>query len=391
MINKKVAGTIIIGAVLCTSIGVGYNKILANDNKDNVILLNYSAAKKQSKTDSFKINSLSSNEALDWVSDNEILTLNKKGEQQDINSPKLKYYNYYLSIYNINTGKTRDFKNVTSDLENIKISPDKKYVIYVEPKYIPKVGSDEWKKDLNSGKLFSRSVKILNLATGEITDFKLEDKGKEANYSWIDKDKLFVYYPNEKNKWTIENINGTIYKTGYFKTSSSPYLAWPAYNLNIKVLFNDVSGNFIIQQNDPYMDNVTNKSTYYCVNVKTNEMKEIYRSKGACLDYFVNMSGIYILDYINNETKLVCFDNNGVKNGEYIYKTDTMLCDVTRAGDRAALMQNGALNILDIKTGKLTKVYDGLFRNNMIAPKWNNDGTALIFNVQDKVDILKIQ
>lgn len=391
MINKKVAGIIIIGAILCTSIGVGYNKISANANKDNIVLLNYSSAKNQPKTDSFKINSLSSNEALDWVSDNEILTLNKKGERQDINSPKLKYYNYYLSIYNINTGKTRDFKNVTSDWGDIKISPDKKYVIYVEPKYIPKVGSDEWKKDLNSGKFFSRSVKILNLATGEITDFKSEYKDQQANYSWIDKDKLFIYYPNEKNKWIIENIDGTIYKTGYFKTSGSPYSAWPAYNLNIKVLFNDVSGNFVMRQSGPYVNNATNKSTYYYVNVKTNEMKEIYISKGFSLGYFVNRSGIYILDYIGNETKLIYFDSNGAKNGEYSYKTNTILCDVTRDGDRAALMQNGALNILDLKTGKLTKVYDGLFRNNIITPKWNNDGTALIFNVQDKVDILKIQ
>lgn len=410
MINKKVTTALILSAVLCTSVGVGYKQVFASGNKQNVTLLKYTAAKTTNNARSFKINSLSCGEAVGFLSNNEVLILNKKSGDQTKNIP----YNFSLSIYNINTGNTREFKDVNSDGDEIKISPDKKYVLYVEPKPIPEVGSTEWQNDLNSGKLLNRSVKILNLATGETKDFKAEYKTKEANYSWIDNDKLFVYYPQEGNKWDVENIDGKVYKTGNFKAPNSG-TAWPAYNLNIKVSGNDVSGNFVIEADDKAVMGVATKSTYYSVNVKTNEMKQIYKPvEGAASQYAVENNTILIQDYENSltSTNFVRFNADGSKLSDtkidsapftpigygpsysisndgkkvaFRIKTSNVLNDTDPKQKPSYPM---SLNILDLETGKVTKVYES--KGIICDLAWSNDGTSLIFN-DGKQYILKIQ
>lgn len=412
MVKKKIIIGLLSAAVLCTSIGAGYKQIFASINKGNVTLLSYSAAKTAKVDSTFKINALSCGEAVEWLSNNEVLTLNKKSEYSDADKPSTKYPVYSFSIYNTNTGKTKDFKDVNYGGEGIKISPDKKYVLYIEPKIIPKGDSAEWQNDFKSGKIFSRSVKILNLETGKITDFKGEYKAKEANYSWIDNDKLFVYYPNEGNKWDVENIDGTIYKTGYFKAADSKSEAWPAYNLNIKVSGKDVSGNFIICVNDPAVLGQDTKSTYYSVNVATNEMKQIYKPTGVSVNYTVQNNEVLIEedDASYQYTKLVYFNTDGVKLGETkttefsrgnledVYsiskdgKTIAFPAAVRLPKDtpvKDMLKNTGtSLDVLDLSTGKVKKVYQS--KNLIKSVKWSDDGSSLIFN-DGKQYILKIQ
>lgn len=413
MIKKKVTIGLLSAAVLCTSAGIGYKQIFASNAKKNVTLLSYSAAKVAKTDTTFKINALSCGEAVEWLSDSEVLTLNKKSEYTNPNLPNAKYSSYYLSVYNTNTGKTKDFKDVNDGGDPIKISPDKKYVLYIEPKAIPKVGSTEWQNDLKSGKLFSRSVKILNLATGKINDFKGEYKAKEANYSWIDNDKLFVYYPNEGNKWNVENVDGTIYKTGNFKAPATGSNPWPAYNLNIKVSGNDVSGNFIIRVDDPSTAGQDIKSTYYSVNVATNEMKQIYKSTGVSLDYTVQNNVILIEDAKGqgNDMNLVYFNADGTKLCEaktteftresVLYSAYNISKDgKTIAFSAVVPLPKGtpikdmlkdtttSLDILDLSTGKLKKVYQS--KKLIKDMKWSQDGTSLIFN-DGKQYVLKIE
>lgn len=413
MVKKKIIIGLLSAAVLCTSVGVGYKQIFASSAKKHVTLLSYSAAKTAKTDATFKINALSCGEAVDWLSDSEILTLNKKSEYSNPNMPNTKCPVYYLSVYNTNTGKTKDFKDVNYGGEAIKISPDKKYVLYIEPKAIPLVGSTEWQNDLNSGKIFNRSVKILNLTTGKITDFKGEYKAKEANYSWIDNDKLFVYYPNEGNKWDIENVDGTIYKTGNFKAPVEGSHPWPAYNLNIKVSGNDVSGNFIIKVDDPSTAGKDIKTTYYSVNVSTNEMKQIYKSAGVSLDYTVQNNVILIEDEENSydATNLVYFNTDGVKLGEAKtteftrWRSLDSVYNISKDGKTIAFpavvkLPKGtpikqamkdtttSLDILDLSTSKVKKVYQS--KNLIKDIKWSQDGTSLIFN-DGKEYILKMQ
>ncbi|MFL0250455.1 hypothetical protein ACJDT4_08460 [Clostridium neuense] len=413
MVKKKVMIGLLSAAVLCTSAGIGYKQIFANNVKKNVTLLSYSAAKVAKTDATFKINALSCGEAVEWLSDNEVLTLNKKSEYSNPNIPGIKYPVYYLSVYNINTGKTKDFKDVNDAGDPIKISPDKKYVLYTEPKVMPQVGNTEWQNDLNSGKLFSRSVKILNLTNGKITDFKGEYKAKEANYSWIDNNKLFVYYPNEGNKWNVENVDGTIYKTGNVKAPVAGSHPWPASNLNIKVSGNDVSGNFIVEVDDPSATGEDMKSTYYSVNVATNEMKQIYRTVGTAVGYTLENNVLLIDDWNKTDdfTRLVYFNDEGVKLGEA--KTTEFnrnsavgpVYDISKDGKTIAFpaiipLPKGtpikdvikdtttSLDILDLSTGKMKKVYQS--KNLIKDIRWSQDGTSLIFN-DGKQYILKIQ
>lgn len=408
MVNKKLIVGLLSAAVLCTSAGVGYKQIFASINKQNVTLLKYTAAKTTNKARSFKINSLSCGEAVGFLSNNEVLILNKKSGDQSKNVT----YNFSLSIYNINTGNTKEFKDVNSDGDEIKISPDKKYVLYVEPKPIPQVGSTDWQNDLKSGKLLNRSVKILNLATGETKDFKAEYRTKDANYSWIDNDKVFAYYPEEANKWNIVSIDGNVYKTGNFKAPNSG-TAWPAYNVNIKVSGNDVSGNFVIEADDKSVMGVAAKATYYSVNVKTNEMKQIYKPvEGATSKYAVENNTILIQDSENSRTStnIVGVNADGSKVSDtkidnVIYAPMGPCYSISNDGKKVAFriktsnvlndtdpkqkpMYPTSLNILDLETGKVTKVYDSKVMINDLA--WSNDGTALIFN-DGKQYILKIQ
>lgn len=412
MVKKKIMIGLLSATVLCTSVGVGYKQIFASINKENVTLLSYSAAKTTKTDATFKINALSCGEAVEWLSDSEVLTLNKKSEYSDTYKPSYKHSVYSFSVYNTNTGKTKDFKDVNYGGEGIKISPDKKYVLYIEPKIIPKGGTPEWQNDYKSGKIFNRSVKILNLDTGKITDFKGEYKSKEANYSWIDNDKLFVYYPNEGNKWDIQNVDGTIYKTGYFKANDSKSNAWPAYNLNIKVSGKDVSGNFIICVDDPAVLGQNIKSTYYSVNVATNEMKQIYKPTGVSVNYTVQNNEILIEENDDSYeyTKLSYFNTDGVKLGE----TKTTEFSRERLENVYAISKDGktiafpavvplpkgtpikesvkdtttSLDILDLSTGKVKKVYQS--KNSIKSIKWSDDGSSLIFN-DGKQYILKIQ
>lgn len=417
MVKKKIMIGLLSATVLCTSVGVGYKQIFASAGKKNVTLLSYSAAKTAKVDSTFKINALSCGEAVEWLNNNEVLTLNKKAEYSNPNTPNVKYPSYYISVYNINTGKTKEFKNTNvgnfkDDDRVIKISPDKKYVLYVEPKLIPKGGSTEWQNDFNSGKIFNRSVKILNLTTGAITDFKGEYRSKEANYSWVDNDKLFVYYPNEGNKWNVQNVDGTIYKTGSFKAADSKSEAWPAYNLNIKVSGKDVSGNFIIRVDDPSIAGQDIKSTYYSVNVATNEMKQIYKPTGASVNYIVQNNEILIEedDSSYKYTKLVYFNTDGVKLGET--KTNELsrgdledVYSISKDGKTIAfpaavrlpkdtpvkdMLKNTetSLDVLELSTGKVKKVYQS--KNLINSVKWSDDGSSLIFN-DGKQYILKIQ
>lgn len=392
MVGKKVIGVLLMSAVVVSASAYGYTKVFAVTPKSNVVVLNYAAPKNEEKPVSFKINSLHNLESLDWLSDNEILISNKKG---DLESPDSKQDIMYFSIYNIDTGKTKDYKNVNAG-EFISVSPDKKYVLYQEPKYIPKIESSEWSNDINSGKLFNYSIKLLNLITGETTDLKTEYKNKETNYEWVDNDKLLMFYPNENEKWVIQDISGKIYKSGNFKEPSKDYMSWSAHTLDMKFSNDTATGYITLEQWDPSVAGVTLKSTYYMIDISTNQTKKIYRSEGSG-NYTVQNNVILTGDYSKDPkptTKIDYFDKSGAKKGEYLYDgiMDVDTCSISKDGSKAAITQhmplskNVTVNIIDLKTGKINKINETDSMLNSIGSnlKWNNDGTAFMFNVSNR-------
>lgn len=395
MVNKKIVCSLLTGAVICSSAVVGYKQIFASTAKKNVTVLSYSSSKNVKASTGYKITSISSGEGLAWLSSNEILTTSSKGITKNPNAPNIDYKVGYFQVYNMDTGKIKEYKDVNIGAF-YGVSPDKTYALYEEPKDIPIVESNEWKSQLNSGEIFSRSVKLLNLKTGEITSLKTELRAKEANYSWINNNTLFIYYPNEGGKWVIEDVSGKIYKSGIFKVSGFSMPAWPAYNLNIKLSGDSVSGQFIAKQDDDCVANVTDKSTYYTVDINTNKMTQIYRSKGSS-NFEVENNTLLIDDYTckydgcaTPSTKLLAFDNNGTKKSEYSFSNivSADAAEISKDGSKAVAentvpdFNNHAepsvsTNIIDMKTGKMTPISEFGNGNSF---KWNDDGTALIFN-----------
>lgn len=421
MAFKKILSIVLVCGVAVPSAAYGYSKYstaAAATKKNNVTLLNYTSSKSADKPFSFKINSLPNINALDWLSDNEILTIKETEEMKAAkkaaaeNTKKMKEAlksgkdakqvistvsfvtggSEYLSIYNIDTGKSKDFKNVNVG-RFISVSPDKRYALYEEPKDIPT--GDEWKRDLASGKLFNYSIKLLDLTTGAVSDLKTEYKNKETNYEWINNDTLLMFYPNENDKWVIQNINGTVYKSGNYKEPNANYHSWSAHALNVKISGSNVTGYITLEQWDPSVAGITLKSTYYMIDISTNTIKQIYRSESSG-NYTVQNNVILASDYSKDPkpaTKLCYFDKSGTKKGEYNFEgiADASACRISRDGSKVAFAQQMplskiiTLSILDLNTGKINKVYEtnsilNIWNMNL---KWNSDGSGLIFNTNN--------
>lgn len=408
MVMRKAFGGILAGAILVTSAKYGYDKIFAAPTRHGVTLLDYSSTTSANKPFSVKINSLKSLHVLGWLNANEVLTATKK---DDFKNPDSIQEVDYLSTYNTETGKTKEFKD-TNVSSFINISPDKKYALYEEPKSIPKVSGEEWQKDLDSGKIYNYSVKLINLQTGEVKSLSTKYKNKETNYSWVDNDKLLMFYPNENDSWVIQNLAGKEIKSGKYKEPANDYHSWNVFNLNTTAKDNNLKGAFTIQQFDPSIAGVTTKSTYFAIDSNTGAQKQLYRSNGFST-YTVQNNVLLAGDDTDkqDQTKLLWFDQAGNKKGEttvdgLVFVDRTA---ISKDGTKAAFLMNKvnskdfSINVLDFNTGKVNKVYEGnsIFVGNGVDNlSWNADGTKLSFScVTDsgdhsskaKVDIEKIK
>ncbi|MDS0527788.1 hypothetical protein NNC19_19025 [Clostridium sp. SHJSY1] len=216
---------------------------------------------------SYQIDKYENIENIEWINENEVLTLTKKEGVQNSNSTKIVRY---CSIYNLNTKKSRDFREANVD-EFLGVSSDKKYFLYSEPKIVPEVGSDKWKKADESGDLLHKNLKLLNLFTGEITDLNTEKINCSAEFRWIGNNKILVNYYTH---WSIIGINGRVYVDGNYsrKEHENPNIAGTD---DIKDLGDSVEGKFYYTQ-DIMEKNFKYISTKLCyIDVKTKEMRTL--------------------------------------------------------------------------------------------------------------------
>jgi len=184
----------------------------------------------------YQIDKYKNIESTTWINDNEVLTLTKKGE---FKNPDSTIPIRYCSIYNLNTKASKDFKDVNID-ELIGVSPDKKYVLYAEARTIPKVGSFQWQKALNLGDSLHKNVKLLNLSTGEIISVNTEKLNSDAQFIWLDNNKILANY---FDKWAIIDIAGKVYADGNYNSDKFDS-AWISGVDDIKDLGTSVEGKF---------------------------------------------------------------------------------------------------------------------------------------------------
>lgn len=231
-------------------------------SKQNIKIMAYKSSAKANEN-GFQIDKYAGIESAAWLNDNEVLTLTKK---EELKNPDASIPIRYCSIYNLNTKKSQDFKDANID-EFLGVSPDKKYVLYAEARTIPKVGSSEWQKALDSGELLHKNVKLLNLSTGEITNVNTEKLNSDAQFIWVSNNKILANY---FEKWAIIDITGKVYADGSYNADKYDD-SWISGVNDIKDLGNNVEGKFYYTQ----FKNGKEGIKLCCVDVKTKEIKTL--------------------------------------------------------------------------------------------------------------------
>lgn len=294
MTKKKVIAIILVLGIIGSAgmiIKSKYTQTVQASDQD-IKLMSYKASDVINEN-SFQIDKYENIESIAWINDNEVLTLSKKGEFKNRDSTTdVKY----CSIYNLNTKESKDFKEVNiDDHMPVKISTDKRYVLYVEPRTIPKIHSDEWQKALDSGDLLHRTIKILDLITGDIIEPGIEKNNRDAQFEWIGNDKLLINY---NDKWVITNVTGKVIEEGSFKTNSDTFVNVVGFD-DIKDLDTGLKGKMYYFQHDSKEENGDKKLLSMDINAK--EIKNIFSNKNVTDACKMGTTVMVQYDYGNNE------------------------------------------------------------------------------------------
>jgi hypothetical protein len=317
MVREKIFPLILtVGVVGCMIIyGI-------NSYKSSIQNIQVMAYKPSAKTNEkgFQIDKYKGIETTAWISDNEVLTLTKKG---DFKNPDSTVPIRYCSIYNLNTKIYKDFKDVNID-ELMGVSPDKKYVIYAEARIIPKMESSQFQEAAYSGDLFHKNVKLLNLSTGEITKIDTEKLNCNAEFIWVSNTKILVNYLHH---WKVIDTTTKLYAKGSYNAGKYDG-AWISGVDDIKDLGTSVEGKFYYTQ-----DKNGKEGVKLCtLDIVTKEIKTIFSNQ---FSRTADKKGkTIIIDNINN---------NGEKSSEGLFVNRTF---------GAIIMDEWGTQLQDIKLPK---------------------------------------
>lgn len=389
MFNKKIMSLMIAGVVGVTGCGISfaYQNSSQKCNSKNIKVLAYKASNTVLNQANYKIDKFSNIDALAMLSNNEVLTEKVTGVFPDVNNtgdfPLLN--SHMLSIYNLDTGETRDFKDVCF-FNFFGLSKDKKYALYEEDRKIPKFDSDEYKKEYVSGELFHQVVKILNLQTGEITQLKTLDMNSDDQYKWVDNNKI-LERGGYTNGWQIIDVNNKVYKSGSLgdkndRGYSSGYDYGEIADFDLKISGDDISGCFYLSaQVTPNVEST--KIQKY--DITTGQLTPVLKS-----DKDVQFSKFYDNKFI---TRFVTDKNDRHKdtiqilNPDYsVYKNipcnQQVLSVYTEdtSPDHSKLYfggRFGGLQMLDLTTGTITELYHTTVANYIDV---SSDGKQILFN-----------
>lgn len=304
MKNKK---NIIIGSALVSIFVITgvYYCTKTYSQKINVVSYKEPA---QINESGYQITKYENLDAYDWIDDDNVLVLKNNDSYNDedsLNSITC------MSIYNLDTKTYKDFDNMNMGGNSYYgVSPSGRYVLYGEPRYIPEVGSDEWKKACDSQELFHEKHDIIDLTTGYIIeDFDKVINNCSADYRWISDDKIFVNYGGE---WGILNKDGKSLKRGYFNFDNcySSYVQITGID-DIKDLGDDCDGKFYYTKDFMGSDRNVGINIY---SMDINSLKEEFIYK--CEDSFES-------DKKGKNIVMECCFNNGQANEDGVYEHRT--------------------------------------------------------------------
>jgi len=310
----------------------------------------------QTNEKGYQIDKYQNIESAAWINDHEVLTLTKKG---DFKNPDSTVPIRYCSIYNLNTKISKDFKDVNIN-EFMGVSPDKKYVLYAEAIFIPKVESSQWQNAVDSGDLFHKNVKLLNLSTGEITNADTQKLNGNAEFIWVSNNKILINY---LHKWEIIDTARKVYAKGSYNAGKFDG-AWISGVDDIKDLGPSVEGKFYYTQ-----DKNGKQGVKLCtVDVVTKKIKTIFSNKNSLnadkkgktivIDNYINNFGAIIMD----ETGKQLQDIKGRYTDDYVLSPDgskVAYIECTNSISTTPYLSHDPdqyLKIINVKTGAVKEI-----------------------------------
>lgn len=404
MAKKKIITFIILAVIIVTTGAIVFKNtdilkyIQSAKSENNIKLMNYKPAKKVN-TSGYQVDKYDKTNIAGLIDGNEVLTLTTKDVPKKTVIPTNE--NYYCSIYNLNTKNKKDFKDV--NIANLYgLSPDKKYVLYMEPVYVSKETPEEVKKSQQRGSLY-HGLKVLNLFTGQVTTLIPDHSNGE--FKWISNNKVWASF---FTGWQIIGVDGKVYASGDYDVTGNVGAWTVGYDIND--LGDTVEGKIYYTKEEDKPTSISLKS----MDIKTKEIKSLFHSDNSLnavkqgntivmdksVDHGEISRGVY-----NRTFSDIILDSNGnvLKNIDFPYYSGPNNFVLSPDGSKAAYVEydnaknpnppnnttaNGkkantdvnnvpcTLKIIDIKTGSSKEIIKCPEISNII---WNNTGDSLSF------------
>ena len=304
--RRKLSGVIFAGVIAICGAAL-YITVTSSKPSEEIRILGYKASDEGSNINGYQIKKYEKIRSTEWLDDENILILKDNGK---FKNPDSDIEKYLISKYNLNSMEVKDYTNINmGGSKTDGISPSGRYVLFGEPRVIPKVGSIEWQRACDSKEQFHEKKDILNLETGEvIEDFDKVVNNCSAIYKWMSNDFIFVDYGGE---WNIIDMKGNRIKKGMFSFNNSSNDFTTLVDVSeIDVADGEVNGSFYYVKD--FMGNDRNLGqNLFSMDVNTCEEKKV-----CGFDHSMNY--IKAADIIALED----FDNNGeASNGRYLNRT----------------------------------------------------------------------
>lgn len=306
MDRKKLSGLILAGIIAIGGSAL-YIAVTSSEFSEDICILGYKASDEGNNISGYQIKKHENIKSTEWLDNDNLLILKGNGSFEN---PNAEIDKYFISKYNLNSMDMKDYTNINMAGSHTQgVSPSGRYVLFGEPRVIPKVGSDEWQRACDSKELFHEKKDILDLETGEIIeDFDKVVNNCSAEYKWMSNDLIFVDYGGE---WNILDMKGKRIKKGMFSFNNSANDFTTLIDVSeLDVTDGEVNGCFYYTKD--FMGNDGNLGeNLFSMDVNTCEEKLVCGFEHSM--NYTKAGNIIALDD---------FDNNGqAENGIYVNRT----------------------------------------------------------------------
>ena len=305
--NRKKLSGLILAIIVAIGGAALYIAVTSSKPSGDICILGYKASDEGNNISGYQIKKHENVESIEWLDNDNLLTVKENGS---FKNPDSEIDKYFISKYNLNSMDMKDYTNINmGGSQTHGVSPSGRYVLFGEPRVIPKVGSDEWQRACDTNELFHEKKDILDLETGEIIeDFDKVVNNCSADYKWMSNDLIFVDYGGE---WNILDMKGKRIKKGMFSFNNSSNNFTRLVDVSeLDVTDGEVNGFFYYTKD--FMGNDGNLGqNLFSMDVNTCEEKLVCGFEHS-------------MDYIKagNIIAFEDFDNNGeAENGIYVNRT----------------------------------------------------------------------